>query len=234
VGNLVASSDGKKSYAIFRKMQFLNFIIAGFCSVCLISLFNPFITLWIGREYLLQQSVVILIVIVFYCGRAGMQKSINIFKSTSGLFYKDRYFALMEALINIALTIFLVQHLGLVGVFIGTLVAMLSARIWTEPYFVFHYLFHQPLSDYFRYYIKYGSATIFATVIVYYVTHLIPHQNWFGFIIMTMACCSLTIGIFVLLFYKTAEFKFFYEFIRQGAKKLREHTQKKKTRFTGD
>lgn len=222
VGNLATSSDSNKSFDIFQKMQFFNFFIVGFSSVCFITLFNPFINLWIGSQYLLPQNIVILIVIVFYCGGTGMQKSINIFKTTTGLFYKDRYFALVEGLLKIAASIFLVQYWGLAGVFIGSLISMLSARIWTEPYFVFRYLFNRPLSDYFAKYIKYGIATVFTTGVVYFLASFIPHYTWIGFFAMAAACIFLTIGIFMLLFFKTNEFQFFYGLTRSWIKKLRE------------
>lgn len=228
VGNLTASSDNRKSFDIFQKMQFFNFFIAGFCSVCFVTLFNPFISLWIGSEYLLPQYIVVLIVIVFYCGRAGMQKSINIFKTTTGLFYRDRYFTLMEGLINVSASLFLVLHWGLAGVFVGSIIAMLSARIWTEPYFVFKYLFERPLSDYFVNYFKYGTATVATTGLVYYLTDFIPHNTWIGFIIMAISCSMVAFGIFVLLFFKTKEFRYFYQLFCSWIKKIRGHAAGKK------
>ena len=228
VGNLAASSDRNRTFDIFQKMQFFNFFIVGFSSVCFITLFNPFITLWIGSEYLLPQSIVIIIVIVFYSGRAGMQKSINIFKATTGLFYKDRYFALLEGLVNIAASIILVQYWGLAGVFIGTMISMLAARIWTEPYFVFRYLFYRPLFDYFFKYLQYGLATLLTTIVVYYLTSFMPRTTWIEFFEMTVVCCFLTTGIFTLLFFKTDEFQYFYKTIRSWMIRLREIRGSKK------
>lgn len=210
VGNLAVSSESTKSFKIFQRMQFMNFSIVGFSSVCLITLFNPFITLWIGAQYILEQKVVIIIVIMFYIGRLGMQKSINTFKNTTGLFYNDRYFSLIEGLLNLLLSLLLVQRYGLVGVFIGTIFALLATRVWTEAYIVFKYLFDRPLYDYYIKYLTYGITTILTSIIVYFATLNIPHNTWIGFFGMAAACALSTAAIFALLFYKTEEFKYFY------------------------
>lgn len=220
IGNLVASSDKTRSFETFQKIQFLNFLLAGFSSVCFITLFNPFINLWIGSKFLLNQCTVILIVIMFYTGLFGMQKSINIFKETTGLFYNDRYAGLIEGLLNILASIYLVQHIGLAGVFVGTILAACATRLWVEPYVVFRHLFHRPVFVYYKNYLTYGLTTILTTAVVYYVTSFIPHDSWMGFFVMTVACIILTIGIFVLLFFKRNEFKFFYEIFARGINKL--------------
>lgn len=221
VGNLAVSSDKEKNFNIFRKIQFLNFLLVGFSSVCFIVLFNPFITIWIGNEYLMDQKNVILMVTMFYTGHLGIQKSINVFKYTTGLFYHDRYAGLIGGLINIFVSLYLVRYIGLAGVFVGTIISTFSTRLWAEPYVVFRYLFHRPLFYYFNKYIIYGIATIMTTAFVYFVTKFIPHDTWTGFFTMAAACGILTVGIFILLFFKTEEFKFFYEFLYVGIKKVK-------------
>lgn len=223
IGNLTVSSDRMKSYEIFQKMQFLNFILVGFSSICLITLFNPFISLWIGSKYTLDQSTVILIVIMLYTGLYGMQKSVSIFKDATGLFYNDRYAGLIEGILNLFASIYLVQHIGIAGVFLGTILASLATRIWIEPYIVFKHLFHRSLFNYFGKYIIYGSTTAFCGVLVFYITGLIPHDNWMGFFVMAISCGVLTIVLFSLLFFKTEEFRFFYILITNGIRKIKKY-----------
>lgn len=221
IGNLTVSSDRDKSFEIFKKMQFLNFVLVGFSSVCFITLFNPFIGLWIGSEYTLNQSTVILIVVMFYTGLLGMQKSINVFKETTGLFYNDRYAGLLEGIINLCVSVYLVQHIGIAGVFAGTIIAACATRIWIEPLVVFRNLFYRSLFDYYNKYFIYGVTTIITTAVVYFTTNLIPHNTWIGFFTMAAVCGTLTVGIFILLFFKTEEFRFFYDYAKGGFMKLK-------------
>lgn len=221
VGNLTVSSDRAKNYEIFRRMHFLNFILVGFSAICLATLFNPFITLWIGSKYILKQSTVILIVLMFYTGLYGMQKSINTFKDVAGLFYNDRYAALAEGIINLFLSIYLVKQIGINGVFLGTIIAAAATRLWIEPYIVFKHLFRRSLMDYFSNYLIYGATTAFCGFTVFFITNLIPHENWIGFFAMAISCALLTVIIFTLFFFRTQEFNYFYRFIAAGTRKLK-------------
>ncbi len=209
IGNLTVSSEKEKSYDVFCKLQFLNFILSGFSAICFITLFNPFIGLWIGDEYVLSQYIVVLIVVMFYLGQSGMQYSINIFKETTGLFYYDRYYSLLEGLINIIASIFLVRIWGLAGVFVGTIIAILATRFWTEAYFVFGKLFCQPLSKYYYRYFKYALNTLVVAAVVYYTARLIPHDSWTGFFIMAASTALLILMAFSICFCRSDEFAFF-------------------------
>ena len=88
VGNMFVLDDKKKQYSIFRDIYFLDFWLFCFVAVSLLCLFNPFIELWIGSDYLFSFDIVCIIVINVYV--LGMRKSIYTFREASGLFYKDR------------------------------------------------------------------------------------------------------------------------------------------------
>ena len=54
VGNLLVTESKDKQYSVFKKIRFANFWIACFCGVCIYVLMEPFITIWIGNEYILD------------------------------------------------------------------------------------------------------------------------------------------------------------------------------------
>lgn len=65
VGNLAASESNKRQYAVFKKLCFLSFAIGNFITVSLITLLNPFITLWLGSNCLLDMNIVIMLAEIF-------------------------------------------------------------------------------------------------------------------------------------------------------------------------
>ena len=65
IGNLFVSESKQKNEFIFRCLSFMSYWIYGFCAVCLWILFNPFITLWVGDTFLLDNFVVLIIVLDF-------------------------------------------------------------------------------------------------------------------------------------------------------------------------
>ncbi len=106
-GNLIAKESHDKKFDIYNKIMFLNFWIGGVSAITLFCLINPFITLWIGNEYTFDVKIVIVMVINFYI--LSMRMSINIPRTTAGLFFNDRYVCLIEAAINIITSIILVN-----------------------------------------------------------------------------------------------------------------------------
>lgn len=211
VGNLAVSTDNVTSHKVFMRIQFMNFLIVGLFSVCLYILLNPFINLWIGEDYLLDDFTVFIIVATYYFGYDGIKKCVTIFKRTTGVFYYDRYSPVAEAIINIVFSVILAKIFGISGVFMGTIIAALATNIWVEPYVVYKHFFKTPLNNYFKKLILYSIATLMTGIIVKNIVSLINRTTWLGFFVMAVCCVLLTVLIFTLLFIRTDEFKYFYQ-----------------------
>mgnify|MGYP003319277698 CR=1 FL=1 len=77
VGNLVASSNKDYAYQKYKIIHFIFCVLSSFSTVCLIVLFQPFMSVWTKGKYLLQFSSAVLISISFYLTR--MRHATNIF-----------------------------------------------------------------------------------------------------------------------------------------------------------
>ena len=66
VGNSVATESIEKNKKDFDILNFSLGWVVCFCTICLLCLYQPFITLWIGEKYLFDIGVVILLSIYFY------------------------------------------------------------------------------------------------------------------------------------------------------------------------
>lgn len=84
MGNFFISKTKKEGYQLFKRIEFMNSWLYGAASVCLITLFNPFIELWIGEEFLLKEVVVAVIALNFFV--QGFMNTIWTFRTTLGLF----------------------------------------------------------------------------------------------------------------------------------------------------
>ena len=72
IGNLCAAEDTAHAQAVFWRVDLLTRWIYGFSAVCLVVLFNPFISLWLGADYLFSMPIVLLIVFSFNSGNSNM------------------------------------------------------------------------------------------------------------------------------------------------------------------
>lgn len=71
-------------------MNFTCFVLYGISSVCFINLFNPFIKLVFGENYLLSMSVVYIIVVNHYL--TGMNNVVISVQTAGGLYEKINIF----------------------------------------------------------------------------------------------------------------------------------------------
>ncbi|VYU05164.1 Polysaccharide biosynthesis protein [Clostridium butyricum] len=212
VGNLNAIEDSNKSYDIFQKIFFVNFWIYGFCSTCLFVLFNSFIELWIGNNYTMTMNSVLIIVVNFYI--YGMRKSIMTYNTTLGLFWNDRYKPIVEATINLVVSVILLKTYGINGIFVGTFISTITTSLWVEPYILYKHGFKTDLSKYFIKYIKYLVITIISVFITYLIVDYIKLNTLYYFTIKVIICLFIPNTVFIIFLLRTDEFKYFFKLLK--------------------
>ena len=218
IGNLIATENEEKRIGVFKKLNFVGFIIYGLCSVCFLNLFNPFIELWIGQKYLLSFGTVVLIVLNFYI--TGARVPITTMKSAAGLYKQDRYTPLLQSLINLVISIALVKPLGIAGVLLGTLISSIAIPLWQRPYIIYKYIFKKSSKEYFILFFKYLFTILFISIITYFacevVTFSIPTIN---LIVKFLLCIAVYIVVIYILYRNTEEYNYILSLIKKGFKK---------------
>ena len=216
LGNLNTENDNDKEYDIYNKIWFLNFWIIGICSITLYILINPFISIWIGKEYLLDNFIVFIFVVNFYI--YGMRRTNITYINTKGLFWYERYKPIFEAIINIVFSIILLKKYGIVGVFLGTLVSTLTTSFWIEPYIIYKYGFKKDIKKYILQYIMYLIVVVFTGKLNIYICSFISNNSML--LIFLKGVLSLIISnlIFTIVFCKNENLKYFYSIIKNFKK----------------
>ena len=187
----------------------MNFWIYTVFGTCLIVLINPFINLWIGEEYVLSIEVVLLIGINFYI--LGMQSITDSFRNAYGLFYIAKFRPIVMVVINIVSSIILVKILGIAGVLIGTLLSRITTTAWLDPFIVYKYGIKDSCRKYFEKYILYFAIFIVIAFAGLKINSLIVISNFFIWIIDAILFFIITNIVLFILFFKSSEFKYFYQ-----------------------
>ena len=146
IGNSLITDSMEKNYRDFKKFVFLNNWLVGWCAVCFICLYQPFMKLWVGEDLMLPFSVVVLIVIYFvlYQGR----KVVMTYKDAAGLWWEDRFRPFVMAAINLISNLILVQFIGIWGVIFSTVLSFFVSVPW-ETCTVFKHVFKRSPREYF-------------------------------------------------------------------------------------
>lgn len=217
IGNLHFSNNVEYEKKTFFRMLFLNLWIAGFCALSLFVLLNPFIDVWLGKEMLFDEPVVLVICISFFMSNA---KIVNgTFITACGLFVKDKIRPLIEAFINLTTSILFVKYLGIIGIFIGTTLGIFLTVWWREPYLLFKHEFKSSSMKYWCYYFVGVVIMVFAGFATYYACKFLPLS--FGYLILRFLICAILPNlIFLLLTFKVPEFSYFAQLFKRIICKL--------------
>ncbi|MDP1417454.1 sugar translocase [Peribacillus simplex] len=218
VGNLGVTETDEKKISIFNIVFFMNFWIYSFISICLVVLLNPFIKLWIGEDFVINTSIVLVIILNFFL--TGMRKGVLTFRDALGIYWYDRHKPIFECIINLVVSLILVKQLGMLGVFIGTTISTLATSFWVEPYVLYKYGFKSSVVPFFRKYALYTIVTIIVCLITLYGVNNFRDVTIVNFIIQAFICIVIPNGIFVILFHKTDEFRYLYNLINKLIFKL--------------
>ncbi len=214
VGNMLATSSKEFSKSMFDNINTLFAVMTGFCTIALICLIQPFIPIWTGSsDYLLGFGIVIAICIQFYL--TIMRFVTVMFKDCAGLMWNDRWKPIIEAITNLLVSILLAKLLGLIGIFLGTIISTLIAPFWIEPYVLYKNCFKMSVWNYWKKYILNTLATILIGGITFGICFILPNQNSIWIFIAKMGICTIVPLLMYFLFYfKTHEFKYFVSVLK--------------------
>ncbi len=204
VGNLGITQSKKKNTAVFEMINFLAFWIYGFSSIALWNLVNPFIELWLGPQFLFDMTIVTVLVVNFYL--TGMRKSVKVFRDAHGLYWYDRYKSLVEAVINILVSIVLVNYLGIIGIFLGTMISTITTSFWVEPYVLYRHGLKTSVKPYFSAYGRYTLFTIVAALPTAYFCSFFKEAGFLYFVARAFICLIIPNLIFFIIFRKDINF----------------------------
>ncbi len=210
-GNLIATESKEKQYYMFQVYRFFACWIYGFSAIGFYTLLTPLVSLLWGEERILGTAVVAWILIDYYF--KGDRIVLSNFKTAAGVFEQDRYLPLLQGAVNLVISITLVQSMGLVGVFIGTVISGLIANI-VRPFIIYRVCFDRKTSEYFIDLLKYLAVMVIAVVLCTVIkSWLMPEITLISFGITAVVISIIFNSIFITLFRKSDEFKYVWSII---------------------
>lgn len=206
VGNLNTESDIEKRYFIFKVINFTNFFLYGYCSIVLLIIINPFIEIWIGKEYLFNIIIVLVIILNFYIN--GMCYAPYLFRQTMGIFTYGKMRPVLTAILNILFSLVLGHYMGIFGILLGTVAAKILTTIPYDPYIVCKIGFKKSPKEFYMTNIKYFLYVVLVSFITIFIIKGINLWINLGFIIKLILASSLPLILFIIIFRKTKEFNY--------------------------
>lgn len=172
VGNILVDKNQKRNFEIFKKIRHVNFVITLVSSIGIMLFASLFIKLWLGDEYVLPDLILVVLIMVHF--QRMMRSCFIVFKEAAGIYHEDRFVPVVESLINIIVSVILVQWIGLPGVFIGTFVSSLALWFYSYPKFVYKKLFGRTYRQYIVEMVAYSLIYLAVMAMVWLV------KGWAG------------------------------------------------------
>lgn len=224
IGNYVASNElNDKQVVIFRKVSFISFCITLLSSMMLLFLTNPFISIWLGKEYVLNNSILVLFVIDYIL--VNLVRPVATFRNANGLFVQGKWRPMVMAIMNIVLSLLLVNRFGITGVLLGTIISRLLTQTWFDPLILYKYAFNRSLKSYISLFGKYIFCFFISVILIGAVERMILRLIFSNVVILFLnffLSTMIPLGVIIFLYKKSPELEYLMSMFKEiGSKCLK-------------
>lgn len=215
IGNyLKINKENKKNEILFSRVILIYFIIATILTSSIVLCINDFIIFWLGRDFILSKSTILVISINFYF--QCIAHPLWMFRESSGLFDKIRNCILLMAFLNIIFSYILGKLFGLSGIIGATVISRIFTLYWYEPRILYKEIFKESVHNYWKIWIKYFKISSMLLIILYFSLKNVEENIYFSVIKIVISTIT-TIIYYCFKLKKTDEM----EDLKQIVKKIK-------------
>ncbi len=208
IGNHVATKNIEDNFEELKRLDFLYMSISGVCTTCLLCLYQPFMKIWMGEDLCLSFSAVVLFCVYFYILRMNDMK--YLYNAATGLWWKLKWRAIVESVVNVALNVIFGKFFGVNGIIFATIISMFTfCYFWGALILFDEYFRRESFIAYLKYHFKYALVAVFVCVVTYYCVYCTINieVKIIDFICKGVLTVLFSSMLYYLMFFKTKIFK---------------------------
>lgn len=207
IGNLIAEGNKNKIESVFWEITGIRFWIASIIAFTIYYCIDSFIIWWIGEEYLLSKTIILLLSLKIYIQVST--GGIGQFIAGFGLF-SDVWSSILQVILFISIAIIGGLFWGLAGIILSSIISIfIIVGLW-KPYYLYTKGFKKSVWNYWYIWLKYNILTILSFLLSYiilsYINQYFNLNNIFQWLMYSI--CVLTI-------YSTISFFSYYSCIKE-------------------
>lgn len=209
IGNLNATGTQEQKKRIFDVYSLVFSWITTFCTLSLLALYNPFIRIWAGEDWLLPMSTVAVICLNYFL--PNVLTPVWSYRNTTGLFRETRDILLYAAGINLVLSYFMGLRWGLTGILAATAVSRVLTSFWYEPYLLHKRIFGCSSIPFF---LRQGAClgvVVLSFAVITLVSSFCGLGVWADFFLRGVLCLVIPNGLLLALNFRTEAFGYLKE-----------------------
>lgn len=216
LGNMMATESSEHCALTLKKLTFMFYSAGTVLCLGFYMCLPAVIEIWIGKEFLLPQSVLFICCYVNFL--EFVSRPLWEIMTVSGLFAKDKNISIIGSTANLIISIVLGKKMGINGIFIGTICTYLI-QIVLKIRLLYRERFHISFRDYYKMWLEMCLNTVLLLFLMTVIRNSIVIDNCY-FAILVYGVIAVVIGILSIatVWRKTTEFKYTLRFIRNKIK----------------
>ena len=231
LGNLHTTHDFEHEYSVFESVMLISAILGGTALVGIAVVADEFILKWIGADWVIPQPFSILMGMELYT--LAIRTALGKYRTTMGLFQQAKFRPVAGMLINLVLSVWLVQYWGIVGVLVGTVAMDWLTYMWYDPIVIHQHGFghRRYVLRYYRKFLTYFFTSVAVGALDMFIcSRFLVGHGWLS-IIAHAAICAVTVpGTLVLITFNTDEGRYVRRLAGREIKTIRKKLLRKKAR----
>lgn len=206
IGNSLVSKTSNENIELFEGLNFLCFWIISFCCSSLITLYQPFMKLWVGESNLLDFFVVIMVTAYFYSN--ATRQFFGVYVSAAGLWSKTLLRQILAAISNLTLDLILVGKFGIAGIVFSSFFTNVIVALPMDIYVAYKYILKTGVRNGYVTELIYSLITIVVCFLTYSLCGIVMIEGVVGFIIKSVLCLIVPNIMMYVTMRKTSRFEY--------------------------
>ena len=206
IGNSIVTESIEKNYNNLQKFSFLMAWIAGWFSICMLCIYQPFMEIWMGKELMLSDFNMMLFCIYFYA--INMNNIRNQYIIGTRIWWKLKYSNIAEAFGNVILNLVLGKLFGITGIIVATIITIFVFNfLWRTVVLFKIYFSGMSLGEFLRNHFYWIICVAVSAVITWKVCNMVHVGAIMQVIINGIICVMVPNVILLILFWRTRQFQ---------------------------
>ncbi len=221
LGNMLAKNETEELNRTFDQIEWLLHTVVTFAFSVTAVLVVPFVKIYTANitdaNYIVPAfAYMITLAQASYCFRLPY----NIMVLAAGHYKQTQWSAIIEAAINVVLSVILVFYFGLIGVAIGTFAAMAYRTVYLANYLRKNIIYRK-----FRHFVKHivvdvcGVLILFVLVLSFSSFYALQYDNYFAWFVLAIKVVLTAVLVLLLvngIFYRKKMKQFLFRFAKKG------------------
>lgn len=202
-----SSTNKEDPFFLYRSLKLLSNWASIWTTTCLLCLYQPFITLWVGESYLLDLPSLIMIVLYFYSNVIRQFYS-GIYVIIAGLWNKTLPRQIIAAGMNLVLDLLLARRYGVAGIIFASFFTNAFVALPMDVYVVYKHVFMlKPIAGILELLKGFGLLCAISGA-TYWICSFVPYSGVSGLLCKALTCVLLPNAILLALLYRTRRFSY--------------------------